>query len=87
MLDLTGWTYFPPDTLLISRNHYAHVPGGCTHQTEADVRAGSKWGWVPAFDPAGWLRISAASPVQATEGNTSRAATRRCPDCARSIQD
>jgi hypothetical protein len=64
-----------------------HVPGGCTHHTEANVLAGNSWGWVPAFAPAGWLRISAASLVQATAGNTSRTATRRCTDCTRNIQD
>jgi hypothetical protein len=86
MPDLTGWTHFQPDTLLISRSHYAHVPGGCTHHTEADILTGSNWGWVPSFAPASWLRISAANPVQATAGNTSRTATKRCTDCTRNIR-
>ena len=85
MRDMTGWTHFPPDTLLISRRHFAHVPGGCTHNIEADVLAGVSWGWVPAFDPARWLGISATNPVQATEGNTSCTATKRCFHCGRNI--
>lgn len=82
---MNGWIHFPQDTLLISSAGYAHVPGGCTHLTEANVLAGNRWGRVPAFDRAGWLRISAASPVQATEGNTARKATKRCADCTRNI--
>ena len=78
------WTRFGPDTLLISSRNMAHIPGACDHVTEEYVlNPDNGWGWIPNPDPALWDRISAGHPAQATEGDTSRAATVRCSDCAK----
>ncbi|MEV5704482.1 hypothetical protein [Actinoallomurus sp. NPDC052274] len=80
------WSRFSPDTLLISSRNMAHVPGACEHMTEEQVlNPENGWGWIPNPDPALWDRISAGHPVQATEGDTSRAARSRCKDCAATL--
>ena len=80
------WIRFGPDALLISRRNMAHIPGACDHFTEEWVLDPKKgWGWIPPPDPSTWGRISASSPAPATEGDTSRAATIRCSDCAANL--
>jgi hypothetical protein len=80
------WIRFGPDTLLISSRNVAHIPGACSHMTEEDVLGRDNgWGWIPNPDPALWHRISTDHPVQATEGDTSRAAKDRCSTCAASL--
>lgn len=77
------WIRFGPDALLISRRNMAHIPGACDHFTEEwvlDPKNG--WGWIPDPDAGTWDRISMSNPVQATAGDTSRAATVRCSDCS-----
>jgi hypothetical protein len=80
------WIRFGPDTLLISSRNMAHIPGSCDHVTEEYVlNPDNGWGWISNPDPALWDRISARHPAQATEGDTSRAATVRCSDCAANL--
>jgi hypothetical protein len=80
------WIRFGPDTLLISSRNMAHIPGACDHVTEDYVLDPENgWGWISNPDPALWDRISADHPAQATEGDTSRAATVRCSDCAANL--
>jgi hypothetical protein len=77
------WIRFSPDTLLISSRNVAHIPGACEHMTEEQVLDPENgWGWILNPDPALWDRIGAEHPAQATEGDTSRAAKKRCKDCA-----
>ncbi|WP_241661387.1 hypothetical protein [Thermomonospora catenispora] len=81
-----GWSGFAPDTILISRQNMAHIPGACGHMTEEHVRdPDNGWGWIPDPDPGLWHRISPANPARATEGDTSRVATTRCSSCAAAL--
>ncbi|WP_206670997.1 hypothetical protein [Streptomyces sp. CB01881] len=77
----TAWTGFRPDAILISPTGYAHRPGACGHVAEHDVAA-PRWGWIPRPPSDLWTLIDGARPAQATEGNTGRAAVRRCSACA-----
>lgn len=72
------WGSWDPNTILISPTQYAHIPG-CTHLSESEIKA-PRWGWATVA-AGSWARISPSHPVQATAGNTSRRATRRCQTC------
>lgn len=74
------WSKFGPDAILISPDHYAHIPGACTHHGEHEVLT-NRWGWIEHPDPGLWLRIGPGNSLQATAGNLSRIADRRCKDC------
>ncbi|MFE6872234.1 hypothetical protein ACFVFS_37530 [Kitasatospora sp. NPDC057692] len=73
------WDGWPPSAIIIHASRKAHLPG-CSHIVPADVRP-PVYGWVPAPAPGAWRRLSASSPLQATEGNTRRSAVSRCQDC------
>lgn len=74
------WRRFPADTILISPTRYAHLPGACTHVSEEFVKA-PRWGWIPDPPPGLWDRLCSSYPAIASEGNTTRQATRRCEEC------
>lgn len=73
------WRRFPTDTILISPTQYARR-SGCPHLTEALVLP-PRWGWIPDPAPGLWDRLGISHPAAATQGNTSRRAIKRCPDC------
>ncbi|GAA0978014.1 MULTISPECIES: hypothetical protein [Nocardiopsidaceae] len=73
---------FGPNAILISPTDMAHKVG-CWHNDEPRIRSGEHpgWGWIPEAAAEQWLRIGEGQPLQATEGDTSRSAQRRCKTC------
>ncbi|MFJ9557785.1 hypothetical protein ACIRPH_28575 [Nocardiopsis sp. NPDC101807] len=73
---------FGPNAILIHSSATAHRVG-CRHNDEALIRSGdhSGWGWIPEATAEQWLRIDEGQALQATEGNTSLSAKRRCKHC------
>ncbi len=74
---------FGPNAILVSPTRMAHRPG-CGHNDEPRIRSGehSGWGWISEAAAEEWLRISADHPLQATEGDVSLLASKRCRDCS-----
>lgn len=78
--DAYTWSRFGPDAILISPDHYAHIPGAGTHHDEHVVLTNG-WGWIEHPDPGQWLRIGNGTSLRASSGNLNRVADKRCKDC------
>lgn len=70
----------PPDRILISPHGVAHLPDACNHHPEQSHRDAG-WGWISQPAKGLWEDIGPARPVQATEGETTLVAHRRCGSC------
>lgn len=67
----------PKDAILVSSSGIAHHYG-CEHLPDYSYLVPPTYGWIEDFSL--WGRIG-VHEVQATGGNTSRVAIRRCLDC------
>lgn len=68
--------------ILISPHGMAHLPDKCNHHPDnSHEEAG--WGWVREPGEGVWEGINRENPLQATHGNATRVATKRCGHCLR----